>query len=410
VRDPGDLASAIDRLAEFNDDPGAGGITREVFTPTYAAGLEWVAERMRGAGMETRLDAFGNLWGRWAGSDPAAPRVVTGSHVDTTLNAGRFDGVVGVLGAIEAVRALRADGHEPRRSIEVIAFAGEEPRFGTGCIGSRALVGALGRDDLDRLADRDGVTLAQALEQAGLDPGRVPECVLDPATVHAFVELHIEQGIVLETSGEAIGVVTAIAAPHDFRLCFRGAATHSGATPMALRRDALAGAAEAMLELERLARESPSGTTVGTVGILRLRPGAINVVPGEVELDVDVRDSDGEAREAVVDGLVAAARAIAERRGLTVDVAPIVRDTPVTCSPLIVDAAAAACEELGLTHRRMISGAYHDAMILAARVPVGMIFVPSRGGVSHHPDEYTAPEQVARGVDVLAGVLRRLSA
>jgi ureidoglycolate amidohydrolase len=410
VHEPGDLATAIDRLAEFNDDPAAGGITREVFTPTYAAGLEWVAERMRGAGMRTRIDTFGNLWGRWEGSDPDAARVVTGSHVDTTLNAGRFDGVVGVLGAIEAVRALRDSGHAPRRGIEVIAFAGEEPRFGTGCIGSRALVGALGRDDLDRLRDRDGVTLAQALEQAGLDPDRVPECVLDPAQVHAFVELHIEQGIVLETGGEAIGVVTAIAAPHDFRLTFHGAATHSGATPMALRRDALAGAAEAMVELERLARESPSGTTVGTVGVLRLQPGAINVVPGDVELDVDVRDSDREAREAVVDGLVEAARAIAERRNLTVEVTPIVLDTPVTCSPLVVEATAEACAELGLRHRRMISGAYHDAMILAARVPVGMVFVPSRGGVSHHPDEYTAPEQVADGVDVLTGVLRRLSA
>jgi hydantoinase/carbamoylase family amidase len=409
VHDPGDLAAAIDRLAEFNDDPAAGGITREVFTATYAAGLEWVAERMRGAGMETRLDAFGNLWGRWEGRDPDAPRVVTGSHVDTTLNAGKYDGVVGVLGAIEAVRALRDTGHVPRRAIEVIAFAGEEPRFGTGCIGSRALVGALDRGELDRLRDRDDVTLAEALEQAGLDPDRVPECVLDPATVHAFVELHIEQGIVLETGGEAIGVVTAIAAPHDVRLTFHGAATHSGATPMALRRDALAGAAEAMVELERLARESPSGTTVGTVGVLRLQPGAINVVPGDVELDVDVRDSDRDAREAVVDGLVAAARTIAERRNLTVEVAPIVEDTPVTCSPLVVEAAAEACAELGLSHRRMISGAYHDALILAARVPVGMVFVPSRGGVSHHPDEYTPPEQVAQGVDVLTGVLRRLS-
>jgi hydantoinase/carbamoylase family amidase len=409
MRDPGELAQAIDRLAEFNDDPAAGGITREVFTPTYAAGLEWVAERMRDAGARTRLDAFGNLWGRWEGTEPDAPRVVTGSHVDTTLNAGKYDGVVGVLGAIEAVRALREAGHIPRRSIEVIAFAGEEPRFGTGCIGSRALVGALQRDDLDRLADRDGVTLAQALTQAGLDPDRVPESALDPEQVHAFVELHIEQGIVLETGGEQIGVVTAIAAPHDLRLAFHGAATHSGATPMRLRRDALAGAAEAMVELERLARESPSQTTVGTVGVLRLRPGAINVVPGDVELDVDVRDTDRAAREAVVDGLVSAARAIAERRDLTLDVTPIVQDEPVTCSPIVVDAAREACQELGLSHREMISGAYHDAMILAAKVPVGMVFVPSRAGVSHHPDEYTPPEQVAHGVDVLAGVLRRLS-
>jgi hydantoinase/carbamoylase family amidase len=247
------LEAAIERLAEFNDDPDGGGVTREVFTPTYRRALDWVDERMRAAGMETRLDAFGNLWGRWAGRDADAPRVITGSHIDTTLNAGRYDGVLGVVGAIEAVRALRDEAFAPERSIEVIAFAGEEPRFGTGCIGSRTLVGALGPDRAERLRDRDGVSLADALRGFGLAPERIGDAQLDPATVNAFVELHIEQGLVLETHGEQIGVVTAIAAPHDFRLILRGAATHSGATPMALRRDALAGAAEVMTVLERLA-------------------------------------------------------------------------------------------------------------------------------------------------------------
>jgi ureidoglycolate amidohydrolase len=403
-----DLDAALDELAGFNDDPEAGGITREVFTPTYAAALEWVAARMRDVGMTTRLDAFGNLWGRWKGSEPDAPRVVTGSHVDTTLNAGRYDGTVGVLGAIDAVRRLRADGVTPRRPVEIVAFAGEEPRFGTGCIGSRAVVGAL--PALDTLRDRDGVSLADALREAGLDPDRVPEAELDGATVHAFVELHIEQGAVLETTGDAIGVVTAIAAPHDFRLTVRGAATHSGATPMDLRRDALTGAAEVLLAVERLARDSSSGTTVGTVGVIRARPGAINVVPGEVELDVDVRDADLEAREAVVAAIVAAAEEVAARRDLEVELTPIVTDTPVQCAAVVVDAAREAAAELGLSAREMTSGAYHDAMILAARVPVGMVFVPSRDGVSHHPDEYTAPEQLDAGVRVLAGVLRRLAA
>jgi hydantoinase/carbamoylase family amidase len=404
------LHDAIARLAEFNDDPAAGGITREVFTPTYRTALDWVAQRMQEAGMATRLDAFGNLWGRWEGTDPAAPRVVTGSHVDTTLNAGRYDGVVGVLGAIEAVRALRERGVRPRRSIEVLAFAGEEPRFGQGCIGSRALVGALSREDLDALRDRDGVSLAEALRGFGLDPDTVAQARLDPADVHAFVELHIEQGAVLEETGEAIGVVTAIAAPHDFRLTFTGAATHSGATPMHLRRDALAGAAELLVELERLALASTSRTTVATVGVIGVAPGAINVVPGQARLDVDVRDSDEAAREAVVDGVVLAAREIAARRGLTVAVEPIVVDTPVPCAPEVVAAAEAACAELGLSHRRMTSGAYHDAMIMAAAVPVGMVFVPSRGGISHHPDEYTAPERLDAGVAVLAGTLERLAA
>jgi hydantoinase/carbamoylase family amidase len=291
----------------------------------------------------------------------------------------------------------------------VIAFAGEEPRFGTGCIGSRAMVGSLDRADLDRLRDRGGTSLAVALLDAGFDPERLADAQLDPENVHAFVELHIEQGAVLETHGEPIGVVTAIAAPHDFRVTLRGAATHSGATPMGLRRDALAGASEAMVELERLALESPSGTTVGTVGVLRVRPGAINVVPGEVELDVDVRDSDLAAREQTIEAFLAAARAIAERRDLELEVTPIVEDTPAPCAELVVDAAVAACEELGLGFRRMTSGAYHDAMVLASKVPIGMLFVPSDGGISHHPDEHTDPGAIDRGVDVLAGTLARLA-
>jgi hydantoinase/carbamoylase family amidase len=405
------LGDRIAELAGFNDDPAGGGITREVYTPTYRAALDRVAEWMGEAGMGTRLDAVGNLFGRWAGADEGAPAVLTGSHVDTTLNAGRYDGVLGVLGAIEAVDALRARGVVPRRPVEVVAWAGEEPRFGTGCVGSRAAAGRLERADLDALRDRDGLSMADALAGAGFDPDRVAEARIDPAGVHALVELHIEQGIVLEQSGEKIGVVTAIAAPHDFRLTLRGAATHSGATPMALRRDALAGAAEAMVALERLARTSSSGTTVGTVGVLRLRPGAINVVPGEVELDVDIRDSDHDAREQVVAAVLDATAGVAARRGLELEVTPIVEDDPVACDPRVVEAADAAARDLGLPFRRMTSGAYHDAMIMGgARVPIGMIFVPSTGGISHHPDEHTAPEDLDRGVAVLAGTLERLAA
>jgi hydantoinase/carbamoylase family amidase len=365
---------------------------------------------MRGAGLEVRLDAVGNLFGRWEGADGDAPLVLTGSHVDTTLNAGRYDGVLGVLGAIEAVERLRDAAVRPRRSIELVVWAGEEPRFGTGCVGSRVAAGELGRADLDRLCDREGTSMAQALRGAGFDPDRLEAARIDPATVHALVELHIEQGVVLESNGESIGVVTAIAAPHDFRLTLRGAATHAGATPMGLRRDALAGAAEVMVALERAARESDSGTTVATVGILRVRPGAINVVPGEVELDVDVRDSDLEAREAVVASIVAAARAVADRRGLEVEVTRIVEDVPVACDERVVAAVEDACRELGLSYRRMTSGAYHDAMIIGRRVPIGMIFVPSVGGVSHHPDELTAPDDLDRGVQVLTGTLSRLAA
>jgi ureidoglycolate amidohydrolase len=404
------LHAAIAHLATFNSNPEAGGITREVYTPLYRESLEYVAELMREAGLRTRVDAAGNLIGSWPGAEPDAPAVLSGSHFDTTLNAGAYDGVVGVLGAIEAVRTLRENGVRPRRTIEVIGFAGEEPRFVAGCIGSRAMVGELPRAQLDELTGRDGVTLAQALEGAGLDPDRIGEAQIDFDAVHAFVELHIEQGGVLEASGDTIGVVTSIAAPHELRMRMRGVPNHAGATPMTLRHDALAGAAELILVLEKLAQDSPSGTTVGTIGVIRALPGAINVVPGDVTVEVDVRDSDLAARKAVVDTLLVVAEKICEVRGLTLEIETIAEDHPAHSSELVIGAAQAACDALGLAYRKMISGAYHDAMVLGSHVPIGMIFVPSAGGISHHPDEYTSPIQIDAGVDVLTGVLARLAA
>jgi ureidoglycolate amidohydrolase len=405
-----DVARAIRELAELNDDPAGGGITREVYTPTYMRAVELVAGWMRDAGLEVRLDPVGNLFGRSAGANTDAPVVLTGSHIDTTLNAGRYDGVVGVVGAIAALERLRERGVELARPVEVVAWAGEEPRFGTGCIGSRCAAGLLDRDDLDRLTDRTGVTLAAALGAAGFEPEMVGGAVIEPRTVHALVELHIEQGAVLEAAGVPIGVVTAIAAPHDVRVIFEGAATHSGATPMHLRRDALAGAAEWMSALESLARKSSSGTTVATVGVLVVAPGAINVVPGSAMLEVDVRDSDEDARSAVVSEALTLAADIAGRRGLDVRVDQIVEDVPVGCAPAVVAALEAACDRLGIARTRMISGAYHDAMILGARVPIGMLFVPSAGGVSHHPDEFSSAEDIELGVEVLAEALAELAA
>lgn len=403
------IADQLEQLAGFNDDPEAGGITREVFTPTYSLANDFVADLMRAAGLDVRIDVFGNLRGRIEGPDPAAPAVLTGSHIDTTLNAGAYDGVLGVLGAIEALRALGETGWQPERSVEVICFAGEEPRFGSGCLGSRALTGSLTRGELDSMCDRDGVNIAAAMRAVGLDPDRIKQARLDFASVHAFVELHIEQAGVLEAAGVPVGVVTHIAAPHDLLVRVNGAPAHAGATPMALRRDAFAGAAEAAAVLERLALESPSGSTVGTIGVVQVSPGAINVIPGEVELHVDIRDYDGEARVAVVDGFRSALDEIAARRGLDIAVETITMDQPAVCSPVVVDAVRGACADLGEPYLDVISGAYHDAMVLGAHVPMGMIFVPSVGGISHSPLEFTAPEDIDCGVRVLAATLRRLA-
>jgi len=276
-------------------------------------------------------------------------------------------------------------------------------------LGSRALAGALSEAQLDSLADREGTTLREALVAYGLEPALLPAARIAPGSVHAFLELHIEQGPVLERAGVPIGVVTGIAAPHDVRLTVRGTAGHAGATPMSHRRDALLGAAEIALAAERLANASPSTSVVATTGVLHVHPGAVNVIPGEVVLEVDVRDRELGARERVVAELLSAARETCDRRGLELSVATLVEDRPVTCAPAVVEAVRGAAEAAGFAAMDLVSGAFHDAMILAAVAPVGMLFVPSRNGISHHPAEHTDPEQLDAGVAVLTAALARLA-
>jgi hydantoinase/carbamoylase family amidase len=334
--------------------------------------------------------------------------VLVGSHLDTTLNAGPLDGVYGVLAAIEAVDRLRGSGGVPGRSVEVVAITAEEPRFATGCLGSRALVGDMSADLARRLTDREGITLAEAMERLSMDPERIPDARLPEGHAGLFVELHIEQGAMLEQRGSRLGIVDAIAAPHDMRITVTGTAAHAGTTPMGLRRDAFLGAAEIALAVEAGALAS-RGRTVGTVGAVSVRPGANNIVPGNVEIEIDIRDTELDPREAVVAEVLSTAEAVCARRGLELDVKTIAQDTPVSCSGTVQKAVAEACEECGVEGHVMASGAYHDAMVLARKMPVGMLFVPSAGGVSHHPDEYTDPADLDLGVDVLAGTLRRLA-
>lgn len=402
------LEDQLGRLAAFNDAPELGGVTREVFTPTYGRSVEHVAALMEDAGLVARLDAFGNLFGRWEVEEDA-PVVLTGSHIDTTLNAGRYDGVVGVLGAIEAVRILRANGFRPRRPIDVVAFAGEEPRFGIGCLGSRALVGELSRSDLDELEDRDGITLAAAMLSSGLDPDRIQEAALPPDSISAMVELHVEQGALLERRGVQVGIVERIAAPHDLSIVIEGEARHSGSTPMDLRHDALLGAAEAVVALERVTLASLSATTVGTVGSLEAQPGAINIIAGRVRLLVDIRDSDMTARSAVSQAFLADLGGICARRGLTLSVETLADDESLACAPAIVTALRDAASRHGVPAIDMISGAYHDAMIVGRHFPAGMIFAPSNRGISHSPEEYTEIGDLLPAISVLASALAELT-
>jgi len=403
------LWQELEHLATFSATP-APSVTRVLFTETDLAGREYVRELMRGAGLELVEDAAGNIVGRWPGSDPAAPRVGTGSHCDAIPHAGKYDGTVGVLGGIAAVRALRAAGYEPRRSIDVIMFTSEEPtRFGIGCSGSRLLGGAVSAEALAALTDADGISFDEARRQAGYD-GDLATVPLTPSDYAAFVELHVEQGPVLEREGIAIGAVTAIAAPASFHVRFEGDGGHAGTVLMPDRRDALVPAAELVVLAERLARDSASDDTVATVGMVDVHPGAVNSIPRRVTLSFDVRDTDQTVRDGVVDALMERARGLAEERGLTCEIEVINADPPAAAADEIVAAVEQAAAAEGLSCRRQVSRAYHDALFMARVAPMGMIFVPSKDGISHRPEEFTSAEEIAAGAAVLARTLAALAA
>lgn len=398
----------LDTLASLSDaDPPA--VTRVVFSETDLRGRRFFKECCVAAGLQVREDAVGNTFARWQGSDPERTPVATGSHTDAIPNAGRFDGTVGVFGALEAVRALQGAGFQPRRSIDVIMFTAEEPtRFGLGCLGSRLMSGVLDPEADRRLHDGDGRSLREVRQQAGFT-GALEAVRLGENSYSSFVELHIEQGPLLERAGDDIGIVTAIAAPASFRLFIDGQGGHAGAVLMPDRHDAFLAAAEIALAVEAAVRALGAIDTVGTVGVCDVFPGAINSIPSRVRLDVDVRDIDPDRRDRVIRDIEEAGRPVAARRGVTVRREVINSDPPATCATAVVDAVSDACMARGLKSQRMISRAYHDSLFMARIAPTGMIFIPCRGGISHRPDEYASPEAIANGVEILADALAELA-
>lgn len=403
------LAAEIEELARFSDTDYPS-VTRVLFTDADMRAREWLMARMRAAGLGVRVDAAGNVFGRWEGEDPAAAPVATGSHIDAIPDAGRFDGVVGVLGGLEAIRALQAAGVRPRRPLELISFTAEEPtRFALGCLGSRVLAGVVTAERLAALRDADGTSLDQARAAAGID-GDLGAARLAPGAYAAFVELHIEQGPLLEAIGAPIGVVTAIAAPATLRVELTGEGGHAGAVLMAERHDPLVAAADVVRAVDREARSSGSEDTVGTVGLLELEPAAVNSIPRRVRMDIDLRDVDEARRDAVLARVRASAREAAAALGVGHRDEVLNADGPSTSDPAVLAAIEEACAEAGVAPIRMVSRAYHDCVFMARLCPTAMIFVPSAGGISHRPDEYTAPSDVARGAQILAGALRRLAA
>ncbi len=394
------LARELETLAAFSDAP-APAVTRVVFTPTDLQARAYVKGLCFDAGLAVREDAVGNTFARWAGEAAEIAAVGTGSHIDAIPSAGAYDGTVGVLGGLEAIRALRRAGFRPRRSIELLLFTSEEPtRFGIGCLGSRMLAG----DTMERL--RDAVDAART--EAGFQ-GPLDEVALKADYYSAFVELHIEQGPLLERHGVPIGIVTHIAAPATLRISVEGESGHAGAVLMPHRRDAFLGACEIALAVERAAKSTGSVDTVGTVGVCEVHPGAVNSIPGRVGLMADVRDIDPARRDGVLDEIRRACIAVAEARALRVECEVVNQDLPAACEAVAMRAIEESCEELGIAPMHMISRAYHDSLFMSRIGPTAMIFIPCRGGVSHRPDEFASAEDIARGVHVLASALARLA-
>ena len=402
------LTAAIDKLATISDAPSPA-VTRVLFTPTELAGRAYIRQLAREMGLSIREDALGNIFMRWEGAQPELAAVATGSHIDAIPFSGKYDGVVGVIGALEAVHALREMGYQPERSIEVIMFTAEEPtRFGLGCLGSRALCGQLSPERLRQLRDKEGRDLDTVRQEAGYK-GDLTAVALPHAHYHAFVELHIEQGPRLERAGVAIGVVSSIAAPATLRVVLKGEGGHAGAVLMGQRRDALLGAAEIALAVEQAALQAPSPDAVATTGVFQVSPGAVNSIPNQVVLEIDLRDTQLAARDGMVTAVQTAVQEIAQRRNLSAEVQLLNADPPATCGQEVVAAIHHAAEQLHLSHMPLVSRAYHDALFMAQICPTGMIFVPSKAGYSHRPEEYTSPEQITQGVKLLAATLRQLS-
>lgn len=390
----------LDDLEQFNEF-GAGlgaGMNRIAYDGQDRAGRAWIEARMRQLGMAVRVDAIGNTIATYPGSEPDLPPLAMGSHTDTVPDGGRYDGVLGVLAALACVRTLHTNGVRLRHPVEIINFAAEEATMSGATLGSRAMAGVLSEAVLDQPA-WDGRPVAEHLRSAGIDPAKFHQAARPKGSLAAYLELHIEQGSTLDRMGIPIGIVTGIVGIWRYVVTFHGYANHAGTTPMDDRRDALVAAAPFITAVRDIALKHG---IVGTVGTIHISPGAPNVIPGEVMVHAEIRGLD----DAVLNRASAELAHLAAAAGA--DFVEVSRKSAVMSDPRLMDALAAASEELNLPYRRMPSGAGHDAMCIADLAPEAMVFIPNRDGVSHSPDEYAAPDACVRGARVLFGALLRL--
>jgi len=399
---PKRLWSRVEQLAALTekDKPW----TRRAFTDCYDRSRDWLRKEMENLNLAVSMDAAGNLVGNLPGSEPNLASLASGSHTDTVPRGGRFDGIAGVVAALEVASVL-AEHNPPglRRSYEIIDFLAEEPNaYGTSCIGSRGMAGKLLPEQLDYTAS-DGSTLAQAVARIGGRPESLSAPLRAPRDLAGFVELHIEQGVVLEQEKMDIGIVTDIVGITRYNLSIKGQAMHSGTTPMNRRHDALAGAAELVVAVERLARERPPGSAylVATVGKLDVIPNGSNVVPGRVDLVLEARSNCDQTAGLFCREAIKTAKDLAARRSLSVEYRLVSESGAVSCDEKIQSAIERVAASKGCKTLRMPSGAGHDAAYMGSLCPSGMVFIPCREGKSHCPEEWVEPGQLACGAQVL---------
>ena len=396
------IAARIEALAAITEMQG--GLTRRYLTPEHRRAADMVLGWMREAGMSAQMDAAGNVVGRYEGSTAGAPALLLGSHLDTVRNAGKYDGMLGVVTAIACVDTLNQQGQRLDHAVEIFGFGDEEGvRFQSTLLGSRAIAGTLTPAMLEA-KDRDGTTVRQALAAFGLDPSAIGTAARDPNKVVGYVELHIEQGPVLESLGLPVGTVTSIASLTRFAVDYRGEAGHAGTVPMGLRRDALAGAAEAVLEIERLARSEDG--LVGTVGRIEASPGAGNVIPGAVNFSVDLRAPNDEQRKRAEAKLVALLNDVARRRKLDATVTKTLDEPAALCAPWIMEQIDQVIAAHGIRVHRLPSGAGHDGSAIVPLAGIGMVFLRCWKGISHNPAEAVEMEDIGIGCSVLLEVIR----
>ncbi|UOR13586.1 M20 family metallo-hydrolase [Halobacillus amylolyticus] len=401
------LSKNIEQLATIGK-LGETGVCRLALSEEYKSGIEQVKQWMDEAGLQTRVDHFGNLIGRLEGRNPDAPVLMLGSHIDSQPYGGRFDGTIGVLGGLEVVQTMQENGIQPEMSIEVISLCDEEGhRFGKGLFGVRGILGKLDSDELER-SDKDGITRKEALYAFGADPNRIHESEYAKGVIQSYLEMHIEQGPILEASNAPVGIVTGISGPLWLTVELTGFAGHAGSVPMQLRNDSLLGAAKIITSLNDIVQQDQSAPTVGTVGNIEVFPNARSIIPEKVTFTIDLRDIDKERRDRYERQLRERIAAVSEQNGLHYKTKEDTNNEPKFCNKEIMQIMGDESRAMGLEAPELMSGPFHDALVMADVCDYGMIFVRCKEGISHNPKEFAADEDIAIGTELLLRTTLRM--